>query len=145
MPSKQAQTKAVLVVGGLAVLGVILWEIKALARAIGDWVFSEEACLVEPSEVGVWDQVIFSAVITSHAAETITKTVSLMIRHVWPPGIGGTTDWMEVTSFSATLEPEGTAIYQTPPGLVLIAQNDTIELKLVDSDGFESKTCRAVN
>jgi len=139
MPTKQTQTKLVIAAGAAAVLGVILWGLKAAARPIGDWVFSDEECFVESSGIGGWDHVIFNALITSHAAEYTTKTVSLLVQRQ-ESGI-----WLTAHSYTGTLEPGGSAYYQNPPGSVLIAIGETVELKLVDSDGFESKTCKAVN
>lgn len=131
-------TGLLLAAGGAAIAGVFLLTKGALGGGGGGgWTYNV-ACSVESSGVGSWDQVIFNATINSSAAEMITRTVDLMISRMGAA-------WQLAHSFVGTLEPGGTATYESPDGLILIALGETIRLKLVDSDGYESKVCTAEN
>lgn len=144
MSEERKFSPALVIVGGLGLGLVAAVGVYALARAAPGpptgvpWEYSDVQCPIEPSGIGVWWQVNFSATIKNVGDETATKTVALRWRR---SDING--DWSTLKTVELTLAPGESYVFESDLGSLLIYYDMTIESYLVDSDGYESAKCSA--
>lgn len=101
------------------------------------WSFSGISCFTEPSGVGMWMQVNYSATIHNIGDRQVTKTVTLW-RKQDVPILGIIGDWFIVEQIEVTLAPGESYPYNNQ---TLIQYDTTSESYLADSDGYESAHC----
>ncbi len=111
------------------------------------WSFSNVKCWHQASGIGIWQESIFSALVTNVGDGTATKTLTLWrrdYRPVWiePPGYyeWQWTDWSSVESVTVTLAP-GQSYQYNQQTQTLLAYETGREQYLADSDGYESAHC----
>lgn len=109
---------------------------KAIAQPVVPWAFSGISCFTEPSGVGAWYQINYSATITNIGDRQVTKTVTLW-RKAYHPWFGWW-DWYIVNQVEVTLAPGESYPYNSKD---LIQYDIATYSYLADSDGYESAHC----